>query len=131
MPPAEKRKSLRRVISYPAYLDFGDGAPPRECTLCDASQEGAQLQVTEPDSVPDQFVLALSADGAARRKCRVVRRTSNQIGVEFLRDSKKISASPRRRPVPVGSVEPVAGPDAAATPGAQPDPFDIDSLEKR
>ena len=135
MPPAEKRKSLRRAISYPAYIDLGDGAPPRECTLCDASQDGAQLQVAEPDSVPDQFVLALSADGAARRKCRVAWRTSTQVGVEFLREIKKTSV-PRWRSTPVESAESVAMPEASATPEAaattvaEPNPVDIDPLAK-
>ncbi len=89
MSSAEKRKNFRRSISYPAFIDLGDGSPAIECTLCDASQEGALLAVAEPDSVPDEFILALSSDGAARRRCRVAWRTENQIGVEFLKDLKK------------------------------------------
>ena len=58
MQSAEKRKNLRRTITYPAFIDLGDGSPLRECTLCDASQEGAQLAVAEPNSVPDEFILA-------------------------------------------------------------------------
>jgi hypothetical protein len=93
---AEKRKNLRRSVTYPAFIDFGDGSPARECMLCDASQEGAQLQVAEPDSVPDEFTLALSSDGAARRKCRVAWRTTTQIGVKFVKESTR---SPRQRPL--------------------------------
>src|SRR4051794_34296106 len=105
MPPAEKRKKLRRTITYPAFLDLGDGSPALVCTLCDASQEGAQLAVADPGSLPDEFVLQLSSDGAARRDCRVVWRTERQVGVEFLKDRK---ASPTARvPVAPASV-PVA-----------------------
>ena len=89
MSSADKRKSLRRSISYPASILFGNDAPPIGCALCNASQEGAQLVVAEPDRVPDRFVLALSADGAARRKCRVVWRSDDLIGVEFLKTAKK------------------------------------------
>jgi hypothetical protein len=86
---ANKRKSLRRSVSYPASIILGNDLPPLGCALCNASQEGAQLLVAEPDRVPDRFVLALSADGAARRKCRVVWRSGELIGVEFLKVAKK------------------------------------------
>ena len=91
MQSAEKRKNLRRSISYPAFIDLGDGLP-RVCSLCDASQQGAQLAVADPDALPDEFVLALSSDGAARRRCRIVWRTQTQIGVEFLKEASKTPA---------------------------------------
>ena len=53
MQTAEKHKNLRRTIDYPAFLDLGDGSPPRPCKLRDASAEGAQLAVAEP-----KFILA-------------------------------------------------------------------------
>jgi hypothetical protein len=111
MPPLEKRKALRRAISYPAMIDIGDGSPPREATLCDVSQDGAQIVVADPDSLPAEFVLALSADGAASRRCHVVRRTGNQIGVEFLKPLK-----PAPRP-------------AASIHHSLPDPICIDATE--
>jgi hypothetical protein len=95
MSSAEKRKSLRRSITYPAFIDLGDGLAI-ECTLCDASQQGALLAVAEPDSVPDQFILALSSGGAARRRCRVAWRTKDQVGVEFLKDQKSNAPLPVR-----------------------------------
>jgi hypothetical protein len=86
---AEKRKSLGRSVTYPAYIDLGDGSPLRPCTLCGPSQTGAHLALAEPSGVPDEFILALSLDGAARRKCRVISRNETQVGVEFLKDIKK------------------------------------------
>jgi hypothetical protein len=94
MSPAEKRKTTRRTISYPALIDIGDGSLPRECSFCDASQEGAQLLVADADSLPDQFILILSAGGAARRNCHVVWRREKQIGVEFVRDTRKSAQTP-------------------------------------
>ena len=47
MQPGEKRRNPRRSITYPAFIDLGDDRPAIECTLCDASQEGAQLAVAQ------------------------------------------------------------------------------------
>jgi hypothetical protein len=128
MQPADKRKNLRRSLTYPAFLDFGDGLPPRECTLCDASQEGAQLTVADVSSLPDEFILALSSDGAARRRCRVIWRTETQIGVLFLRDPKK-AARPERVPVTrLGVVELQDGKASAEPPAVRED---IDTVAPR
>jgi hypothetical protein len=88
MTGVEKRKNLRRSISYPAMIDIGDGSPLRECSLCDASQEGAQLTVADTASLPDQFMMVLSFDGAARRRCRVVWKNERQVGIEFVKEAK-------------------------------------------
>jgi PilZ domain len=87
----DKRKNPRRPVTYPAFIDVGNGQPAVECLLCDASQEGAQLAVADCDAVPNEFILALSSDGAARRRCRVMWRADHYVGVEFLRDSGKDS----------------------------------------
>jgi PilZ domain len=121
---AEKRKNLRRTITYPAFIDLGDGSPAIECTLCDASQEGALLAVANPESVPNEFILALSSDGAARRRCRVAWRTKDQVGVEFLKEIKK-TPQPLRRPVmPSSALQPAA----ASTPAELAVRVDIDTL---
>src|SRR5882757_3957854 len=128
MQPADKRKNLRRSLTYPAFLDFGDGLPSRECTLCDASQEGAQLTVADVSSLPDEFILALSSDGAARRHCRVVWRTETQIGVLFLRGPKKPARSERVPVTRLGVVEPQDGKASAEPPT---DRVDIDTVAPR
>jgi len=115
---AEKRKNFRRSISYPAFIDLGDGSP---------SQEGALLAVAEPDGVPDEFILALSSDGAARRRCRVAWRTENQIGVEFLKDLKK-NAPPMRKTAMRSSVPRSADAKASAESAER---VDIDTLTPR
>jgi hypothetical protein len=125
--PAEKRKNLRRSITYPAFIDLGDGSPTIECTLCDASQEGALLAVAKPDSVPVEFILALSSDGAARRRCRVAWRTEDQVGVEFLKDLKN-NARPMRKPVLRSSAPKPVDAGASAEPAQR---VDIDTLPPR
>ena len=132
-PTAEKRKNLRRAITYLAYIDRGDGSPTRECALCDTSQEGALLAIADPDSLPDEFILTLSADGAARRRCRVTWRTETQVGVEFLKDVKnsvrsswRMSALRRSLSAPApASRKPEALAEAAV------DKIDIDTLTPR
>jgi hypothetical protein len=113
--PTEKRRNLRRAVTYPAFLDFGDGSPMRECRLCDASQEGAQLTVAEPKSLPEEFILVLSSDGAARRRCRVAWRTDAQVGVEFLKDGKR-SPAPMRPQVTTALGAALLAGEAAAEP---------------
>jgi hypothetical protein len=123
MQSAEKRKNLRRPITYPAFIDYGDGLPARICTLCDVSQQGAQLAVADPADVPEDFVLALSADGAARRRCRVVWRTENQIGVEFIKEPPNGDTRSRvRRPT---EVSPAPGPEKPEAPAPR---VDVDTL---
>jgi hypothetical protein len=82
-PPAEKRRSRRRLVSYRALIDLGDGSPHRECTLCDASQEGAQLMVDDAASLPAEFTLVLSSGGTARRLCRTMWKNKELVGVRF------------------------------------------------
>jgi hypothetical protein len=83
MQQPEKRKTQRRTVRYPAAIELDDGVTMIQCTLCDASQEGAQLIVGDASKLPDQFTLVLGYDGTARRLCHVVRRAGNQVGVEF------------------------------------------------
>src|SRR4029077_14921965 len=116
---AEKRKNLRRTVTYPAFIDLGDGLTI-ECALCDASQQGALLAVADPDNVPDQFILALSAGGAARRHCRVAWRTKDQVGVEFVKELKK-NLQPVRRPAMPSSAPQPADAGALAEPAVQVD----------
>ena len=85
----QKRRGLRRPITYPASIDPGNGAAAIACRLRDVSEGGARLDVADGGSVPDRFTLALSADGAARRHCRVAWRAENQVGVEFLKPPKR------------------------------------------
>lgn len=122
--PAEKRKAVRRMLSYPAWINLGNGSPPQECALCDTSDRGAQLTVADAKQVPDNFVLALSADGAASRRCHVVWRVGNQVGVEFLKTGAKkngLKAPRRMRPA-----APVADRDEDPA-----HPIDVETLPAR
>jgi hypothetical protein len=82
---AENRKTPRRPLRYPAWIELDQTA--RECQIQDVSRGGARLIVSEPDGVPDEFVLRLSQGGGSRRKSRVVWRSETEIGIEFLKEA--------------------------------------------
>jgi len=42
------------------------------------------LVVDAPDTVPDEFYIYMSLEFTSRRHCRVVWRSSKEIGVEFV-----------------------------------------------
>jgi hypothetical protein len=60
------------------------GEQLRECVVWDESQTGARLVVKAPETIPDTFYIYMSLDYTSRRHCRVVWRSSKEIGVEFL-----------------------------------------------
>jgi hypothetical protein len=80
----DKRKSTRRPIRYTAWvaLEFDQ---LHGCVLSDISDSGARIDIDETKPIPDEFILLLTSNGAARRKCRVVWRKPRQLGVSFER----------------------------------------------
>ena len=78
----DKRRSQRRPIRYTATLAFGPG-DARACVVSNISDTGARINMENAESAPEQFVLFLSHNGAARRICKVVWRKPHQVGVRF------------------------------------------------
>lgn len=93
----DKRKSRRQQMRYSAWLALDDDQQ-HGCAIADISDTGARIDVDDAEAVPDQFLLLLSGNGSPRRKCRVVWRRENQIGVSFeersTADRKAWPASP-------------------------------------
>ena len=54
-----------------------------DCALSDVSERGARINVHDAETIPDNFMLLLAGNGAARRKCRVIWRKPQQVGVKF------------------------------------------------
>ncbi|MEM7300443.1 MAG: PilZ domain-containing protein [Pseudomonadota bacterium] len=86
----EDRQSLapdRRVARRTRQLKsgrmiFNDASSTLDCTIRDATREGARLQLDASHRVPKVFDLVWVQRGSARR-CEVVWRGGNQIGVKF------------------------------------------------
>ena len=66
----EKGKSKRRTVRYSVWLQQADD---RICRgqLSEISETDARIELENTAAVPDKFILALSANGIARRICRV------------------------------------------------------------
>lgn len=110
---ADKRKAHRRQLRYTAWISSG----PKKlqgCVVADISDSGARLQVENSKTVPNNFVLLLSASGKPKRKCRVVWRKGAQIGVAF---EQPLTRADKYRPIlkaekmspPLAMLEPEPG----------------------
>jgi hypothetical protein len=79
-----RRKSLRRTFGYPARILLGRETPPISCVIIDISETGAQLEVPAAAAdVPETFALLIGGRSDVQRRCRVVWRSLNKIGVQF------------------------------------------------
>jgi hypothetical protein len=86
----------------PVFIMGIDGTWRRSCLMIDVSQTGARLFVDGSLEGLDlkEFFLLLSSTGLAYRRCRIVRLSGDQIGVEFLKADKPIKkkSSLKQRP---------------------------------
>jgi hypothetical protein len=80
---ANRRRSLRRAIGYRAKIVATDGSWDRDCRVLDVVQTGAKLALDQAAELPQHFILALSIQGNATRRCRLMWAADLQIGVRF------------------------------------------------
>ena len=83
MSTEERRKYQRHVVNIPAMIDCGDGSPMRDCTVLEISDAGARVSIESSETLPIEFTLLLTR-GGVRRRCRLVWRSEQVIGVEFV-----------------------------------------------
>jgi PilZ domain-containing protein len=93
----DKRYARRHHMRHEAWLIAEDGQRC-ECVLSDISDKGARINVPDVDAIADNFLLLLAANGAARRRCRVVWRKPRQIGVKFETRPARERAAPVLKP---------------------------------
>jgi PilZ domain len=85
----------------PVYMMGIDGTWRRDCMMIDVSQTGARLLIEGSLEGLDlkEFFLLLSSTGLAYRRCKLVRVSGDQIGIEFLaRDIHAKKKASKRRP---------------------------------
>jgi hypothetical protein len=82
--PKDARSDPRMSVRRCGWFVQSIGEQLRECTVWDESKTGARLVVNAMDAFPDTFHIYMSLDFTSRRHCRVVWRSNNQIGVQFL-----------------------------------------------
>jgi hypothetical protein len=73
----------------PARIDTGQGSRLLHCVIDDLWESGAHITLAIDTKLPSEFVLVLSAEGDARRRCRTLWRDHLELSVEFLTDPRE------------------------------------------
>src|SRR5689334_4656955 len=71
----DKRKARRHRMRHEAWLVLESGERC-ECALSDISHIGARVNTPDSDVIPDNFMLFLAENGAARRRYRDLAQTA-------------------------------------------------------
>jgi hypothetical protein len=80
----QRRKSPRRPINHPCWIDPGPGHSIIPGQLQNISASGAKLVVKESDELPEEFTVYLTQDGKIGRRARVVWRSGAELGLTIL-----------------------------------------------
>jgi hypothetical protein len=78
----DRRKTFRVEWNSPATIRYGNLS--RRCILANFSNGGARITGLRGNTVPDEFTLHITRGRGRTRKCRVLWRTDDTIGVEFI-----------------------------------------------
>lgn len=78
----ERRAKQRTVINHVAAVYFERNAAVYSCCVCNVTNDGASIQLSELDFVPPFFDISFDKFRTIRR-CRLIWRDRNFIGVAF------------------------------------------------
>jgi hypothetical protein len=97
----ERRKNFRIQWNSSAMIYDCEGAWDHPCVLSDFSNGGAKISGVTVSKFPDDFMLKM-ARGLKPRKCHVLWRTADALGVEFVdhianAEQPRRTATPRKR----------------------------------
>ena len=81
----DRRGSPRQALGRDVLVYTEDGKPIGACQLCDVSASGARLSMAgrTMDKLPEEFILVLAKRAKVNRRCRVVWRSQDEVGVRF------------------------------------------------
>jgi len=94
--PRERRKNFRVEWNSAATIYDRNGRRARPCTVTNFSNGGAKITGIVPETIADEIMLRLSPHGRTRR-CRVVWRTQDSLGVEFIESTLPPEAPSRQK----------------------------------
>jgi hypothetical protein len=80
--PVERRRSQREPANLTVRLKFDDDAPWLRGMLNNLSAGGACVSISGTKAIPAEFTLVFPPN--TPRRCRLVWRSGEKIGVEFL-----------------------------------------------
>ena len=94
----DRRSSPRQALGRDAFVCCDEGKPIGVCHLCDVSATGARLSMAPRllAKLPEEFILVLAKRGKVHRRCRIVWRSEEEVGVRFragVRSRSSASAS--------------------------------------
>ena len=81
----DRRRTPRQALGRDAFVCSDDGKPIGACHLCDVSATGARLSMPPRllAKLPEDFILVLAKRGKVHRRCRIVWRSEDEVGVRF------------------------------------------------
>jgi PilZ domain len=80
-----KKREARKSLSQPGWITLEGGFAARQCVVKDLSATGAKVVIDDPNALPAKLRLAFSRDARTGRRCEVVWRRGNSVGVKFVR----------------------------------------------
>ena len=82
----DRRASPRQALGRDVLICSEDGKGIGACHLCDVSSTGARLAIDRRvlGKLPEEFILVLANRAKVHRRCRVVWRGQDEIGVRFI-----------------------------------------------
>jgi hypothetical protein len=84
MAAIQKRKHPRRRVRQPGAILNSDGSVASPCLMLDVSATGARLRLDRTSELPNEFILLLTKDGRVRRRCQIVWRSADIVGIRFV-----------------------------------------------
>jgi PilZ domain-containing protein len=82
---AAKKRQARKSLQQPGWITLEGGFAARRCVVRDMSSTGAKITIDDPNMLPAKLRLAFARDARTGRKCAVVWRRGNSVGVKFVR----------------------------------------------
>jgi hypothetical protein len=80
-----KTRDTRKSLQQSGWITLDGGFAARPCVVQDMSTTGAKITVNDPNMLPAKLRLAFTRDARTGRKCEVVWRRGNSVGVKFVR----------------------------------------------
>ena len=92
----DRRRSPRQALGRDVLVYTEEGKPIGACHLCDVSASGARLSMAPRvlATLPEEFILVLAKRAKVHRRCRIVWRAQDEVGVRFSNSSGIKSRSP-------------------------------------
>ncbi|MBV8565612.1 MAG: PilZ domain-containing protein [Methylobacteriaceae bacterium] len=85
----EARSSERMRVFLRAQIVFNDNRSTVDCSIRNMSSTGAKLELSQAVTVPGEFDLLIPQKGT-RLRAKMRWRTTDAVGVEFIKDTQPV-----------------------------------------